>query len=153
MVEADRQDGSHDPLLRPRRGRVRELPSARVRFFLFGPFYLLWQRLWIDAVVCALIIWAVVHGIVVATASMSPVNTRPSARAALDAIAAFQNAANLGIPADDAARGLVAALLPFYVSGFALILLMSVLTFYLPEYMDWRFRRQGHERLIDESEA
>lgn len=132
-----------------RSGRIVDVRNARLRFFFLGPFLLLWLRLWADAAACAVLIWAAVHGAVVAVASALGVSPRLDSREALRASRAVRDALERQLPADDAFARFMDASIPFYTAAIALLLVMGLLTIAWPHYLRWRFRRTGLVELSD----
>ena len=126
------------------------IPNPRVRFFLLGPLYLLWLRLWKEAALTAVGVWGLVHGAIVLTRALTGVSTRLTLESAFAAIDALQDAAKTGVSADVAFRNLFESLLPFVVASATLLGVMTVLTALLPRYLEWRFAGRGW-RPLDEA--
>lgn len=119
-----------------------ELPRARLWFFFLGPFYLLWLRLWLDAVVVAGITWALVHGTLLVTRNATGGSAEIDFDAAFATLNALQTAGR-SPQADAAFQQLMATLVPFYAAGLMLLVVMLALTSLLPRYLAWRYGRRG----------
>jgi hypothetical protein len=137
----------------PASGRVLEARNPRIRFFLFGPFYLAWLRLWKEALASAAIVWIFVHGTIALTASSLGVSSGPDINAAVELLMTIHSAPMTGASADAAFQQMVAMLMPFLAGGFILLLLASLMALRLPDYLVWRYGRQGFVLLrTDEDE-
>lgn len=129
---------------------VLEIRNPRVRFFLLGPFYLLWLRLWKEAVILAAGVYTLVHGSALLTRVLGNFSGGIDLESAFAAIDALQAVGYGGATADAAFRQLISAVLPLSVAAFTLLATMTVLTTFLPAYLTWRFRRRGWEPLSQE---
>jgi hypothetical protein len=136
----------------PDTGAVLEARNPRVRFFLFGPFYLAWLRLWKQAVISGVVVWVIVHGAIVLTARSLGVSSRPDVNAVLDLLLTIHSAPMTGASADAAFQQMVAMLMPFLVGGFILLLLASLLALQLPDYLTRLYGRRGYVLLRTEED-
>jgi hypothetical protein len=128
---------------------VVEMRRPHLHFFLLGPFYLAWLRLWIDAAVTAAAGWVVLHGTLLLAQDVSG---RPvGLQSAIEAVGALGAAADLGQSADAALQRFIAATLPFYVAGTALLFVATMAAMWAPQFLAWRFRRMGYIPLREEA--
>jgi hypothetical protein len=104
--------------------RVLELRSPRLLFFLLGPFYLLWLRLWQEAVAFGVGAWLLVHASMELARSAIGSSRPLEPRAAFAAFDSIRAGAARGVPSDQAFQDLMAMLLPYYAAG-ALLALMG----------------------------
>ena len=129
-----------------------ELRHPRSWVFLFGPFYLLWLKLWAEAVVVAVVVWAVTHWAAVLTRNATGMRSALDIQRAWAALDVIRAAGGRTPAADQAFRELVAMTLPVYAAGFALLGTMVVVSVLFPRYLRWRFGLRGW-RLVTEGTA
>jgi hypothetical protein len=136
----------------PATGRVAEARYARIRFFLFGPFYLAWLRLWKEAAVTLFAAWVIVHGLIIIVARIASVPTWPDIDAAFDLLITIHSAPMTGASADAAFQQLAAMLMPFLIAGFALLLATGAVALRLPDYLRHYYASRGYVPLRTEED-
>ena len=130
---------------------VLEIRRPLIRFFLLGPFYLLWLRLWREATVVGIGVAALVHGAMVLTRSATGVSGGLDVGRAFAAIDTLRAATSRGVQADETFRQLFAMLLPYYAAALTLLCAMAVLTAVFPYYLGWCLARRGWEPLDEDT--